>query len=583
MSFHNSNVINPAEYGQWKDTNSQTNSYTNSQRTLSNSALSDDKSPSTESGQKRLPHKKRTLDDISNSFSHLNPEEQARNIEETHRHKKRALDVAHKDEGQPKQTHQQHAQPFPLSVIYAQDIFQTHLENAMKLAAHQFHARERVKKTSRQAFTTTSTTTSSTNTELSVQTTNVTAFSTLSSQLPTTQQSDDHPTKNQPNMCENVEVPAPKSSQSQSQSQSYLLVESPTISEQISSRTQKSQSHQLQSQELIRKLEALQNVNYCVNIKIASPAHSPTQSSAQPASSGSSAQSSCQSSAESSPNLSPQIPSSKSRDRSEEQKKTQSQVQSLVVQKQEQPSQPQVQQVQVQNFHADSDVTTDTRVILIDWLIEVSRAYQISNQSLFLAVNYLDRILELLPVKKSTLQLFGVTCFMIAAKFEEVYPPLLDDYVELTANSYTKEEIIRAESQILEALDFKLTVSTVKDFLNSILLAEGISDPKFIAHNNFIAEMSLVDINLQNCLPYALAVGILGYSKACFSFPSWFSAKLEIVSPRATTLAIFSALYQLHVRSNKDSLCAAREKYSDRLFFSVADIPPPTLPENMLL
>ena len=43
--------------------------------------------------------------------------------------------------------------------------------------------------------------------------------------------------------------------------------------------------------------------------------------------------------------------------------------------------------------------------------------------TLFLAVSYLDRYLSLRAVPRARLQLVGVTCMLLAAKYEEIYAP----------------------------------------------------------------------------------------------------------------------------------------------------------------
>ena len=63
------------------------------------------------------------------------------------------------------------------------------------------------------------------------------------------------------------------------------------------------------------------------------------------------------------------------------------------------------------------------RRVLIDWLVDVHLKYQLREETLFLAVNYIDRYSGLAPINRADYQLIGVTCMMIAAKYEEIYPP----------------------------------------------------------------------------------------------------------------------------------------------------------------
>ncbi len=62
-------------------------------------------------------------------------------------------------------------------------------------------------------------------------------------------------------------------------------------------------------------------------------------------------------------------------------------------------------------------------------------------QTLFLAVNYLDRYISKQPVDRRKFQLVGVTCMFIAAKYEGVYAPAVDEFVYISANTYSREEV----------------------------------------------------------------------------------------------------------------------------------------------
>lgn len=46
---------------------------------------------------------------------------------------------------------------------------------------------------------------------------------------------------------------------------------------------------------------------------------------------------------------------------------------------------------------------------------------------------------------------------MIAAKYEEIYPPTISDFVYITDKAYSKSDILNMESSILVILDFDIT------------------------------------------------------------------------------------------------------------------------------
>ena len=71
------------------------------------------------------------------------------------------------------------------------------------------------------------------------------------------------------------------------------------------------------------------------------------------------------------------------------------------------------------------------RSILVDWLVEVADEYSLTSETLFLTLNYLDRYLGLKLVKRNRLQLVGITCMLVASKYEDIYAPPVS-YTHLT-------------------------------------------------------------------------------------------------------------------------------------------------------
>lgn len=85
------------------------------------------------------------------------------------------------------------------------------------------------------------------------------------------------------------------------------------------------------------------------------------------------------------------------------------------------------------------------------------------------AVNYVDRFLSLRPVPRTQIQLVGVAAMWVAAKYEEIYAPSAADFVFITDSSYSREALVAAESELLSALGWQLTVPTAKTFLRRFL------------------------------------------------------------------------------------------------------------------
>jgi len=53
---------------------------------------------------------------------------------------------------------------------------------------------------------------------------------------------------------------------------------------------------------------------------------------------------------------------------------------------------------------------------------------------------------------RTKLQLVAVSAMLIASKYEEIYAPEVRDFVFITDNAYTREEILQMEMSILTTL-----------------------------------------------------------------------------------------------------------------------------------
>lgn len=117
-----------------------------------------------------------------------------------------------------------------------------------------------------------------------------------------------------------------------------------------------------------------------------------------------------------------------------------------------------------------SDINSTMRTILVDWLIEVADEYKLQDETLFLCVQYVDRFLSTVDVTRSKLQLLGTTCMYIASKYEEMYPPGLDEFSFITDNTYEIKHILRMEQIVMKMLNFSLSGPTSFTFLQSYLV-----------------------------------------------------------------------------------------------------------------
>eukprot|EP00954_Amorphochlora_amoebiformis_P029567 1393351-Amorphochlora_amoeboformis.AAC.2 len=83
-----------------------------------------------------------------------------------------------------------------------------------------------------------------------------------------------------------------------------------------------------------------------------------------------------------------------------------------------------------------NDINQTMRSILIDWLVEVADEYNLTRQTFFLTVNYIDRLLTKVEVNKTKLQLVGISAMLVASKYEEIYPPSVDEFCYISDHAY---------------------------------------------------------------------------------------------------------------------------------------------------
>lgn len=60
---------------------------------------------------------------------------------------------------------------------------------------------------------------------------------------------------------------------------------------------------------------------------------------------------------------------------------------------------------------------------------------------------------------------------LVASKYEEIYAPQIDEFCYITDNTYSREQVLEMERQVLHVLDFDLTQPTAKTFLRRYIKA----------------------------------------------------------------------------------------------------------------
>ena len=93
------------------------------------------------------------------------------------------------------------------------------------------------------------------------------------------------------------------------------------------------------------------------------------------------------------------------------------------------------------------DLTAQMRAILVDWLVEVAEEYRLLPETLYLAVALVDRSLSSRVESRGRLQLLGCAAMLVAAKYEEIYAPAVNEFVYISVRAPLFPRLLMLASQ----------------------------------------------------------------------------------------------------------------------------------------
>lgn len=150
------------------------------------------------------------------------------------------------------------------------------------------------------------------------------------------------------------------------------------------------------------------------------------------------------------------------------------------------------------------EIQWSMRAVLMDWLVQVHHRFNLLPETLFLCVNYIDRFLSVKVVSLGKLQLVGATAIFIAAKYEEINCPSVQEIVYMVDGGYSVEEILKAERFMLTMLQFELGFPGPMSFLRRISKADDYDlETRTLA--KYFLEVTLMDERFIGSVPSYLS------------------------------------------------------------------------------
>lgn len=145
------------------------------------------------------------------------------------------------------------------------------------------------------------------------------------------------------------------------------------------------------------------------------------------------------------------------------------------------------------------------RTTLIDWLLQVHLRYHMLPETLWIAINVIDRFLSNRVVSLIKFQLVGVTAMFVAAKYEEIMAPSVEEFVFMTEGGYSREEILKGERIILQSLEFNISsYCTPYSWVRRISKADDY-DIQTRTLSKFLMEVTLLDHRFLRAKPSMIA------------------------------------------------------------------------------
>ncbi len=201
-------------------------------------------------------------------------------------------------------------------------------------------------------------------------------------------------------------------------------------------------------------------------------------------------------------------------------------------------------------MNSQTELEWRMRGILVDWLLEVHTRFRLLPETLFLAVNIIDRFLSCKIVQLDRLQLVGVTAMFIASKYEEVLSPHVQHFRNVADDGFTEEEILTAERFILAALNYDLSYPNPMNFLRRISKADNY-DIETRTIGKYLLEISCLDHRFLGHPPSQVAAAAMYLARLVLDKGDWVSMIPCAMRPKLTSLECnYRSLLRIHGRGD---------------------------------
>ena len=227
------------------------------------------------------------------------------------------------------------------------------------------------------------------------------------------------------------------------------------------------------------------------------------------------------------------------------------------------------------------EINTQMRSILVDWIIDVHHKFGFTDETLFMTILIIDRYCSSEQISRIKYQCLGITALMIACKHEEINVPKVEDFIYITDNAYTKEEVFKMENDVLSKLNFELLFPSPIKFYEYLSLHFGFCK-KYHMLGKYLMETFLLDLKYIKYKPSIISCACCYIVMKFFKMPNYrqsYEKKFFLADENAHTIPNGSGVKDcaqdicIFVDNiNNTNLLSCQKKYSKNEFEKVATL-----------
>ncbi|KAL1297850.1 hypothetical protein AAFC00_006377 [Neodothiora populina] len=199
----------------------------------------------------------------------------------------------------------------------------------------------------------------------------------------------------------------------------------------------------------------------------------------------------------------------------------------------------------INSIEIQSEIQWYMRPYLLDFLLEAHHAFQLLPETLFLAVNLLDRYCSKRVVYKRHYQLVGCASLLIAAKYgdRKERVPTIRELKSMCCSLYDDDMFTQMEWHVLQTLNWIVGHPTVTSFLETALSEIGY-DPEVDHMAQYISEMALYHKEFISVRPSVMARSSLALARYVLGRPQLVQPEWAARYDSNVVLALSSHLSQ---------------------------------------